>query len=128
MNIETYDQNPIVLFDIDGTITEARKLVSKKMIETLRELSYVTEIGFVTGSGLEYVKEQLWPLLNSKEIRINCHILPCNGTEYYIPDPDNLGSFLTIYQASMENHIGFEDFQKLMKILIKLQAELAGGD
>tara|TARA_Y100001937_G_scaffold18642_1_gene25698 strand:- start:46808 stop:47635 length:828 start_codon:yes stop_codon:yes gene_type:complete len=128
MNIETYEQNPIVLFDIDGTITEARKLVSKKMIETLRELSYITEIGFVTGSGLEYVKEQLWPLLNSKEIRINCHILPCNGTEYYIPDPDNLGSFLTIYQASMENHIGFENFQKLMKILIKLQAELVDCD
>jgi phosphomannomutase len=128
MQYETYDRNPIALFDIDGTVTEARKLVTKRMIDTLRELSYITEIGFVTGSNLEYAKEQLWPLLAAAEIRINCHILPCNGTEYYIPDPDNLGTFLTIYEASMENTIGFEKFQKLMKILINLQSEIVDSD
>ena len=116
MQFETYSRNPIVLFDIDGTVTEARRLVTRKMIDVLRQLSYITEIAFVTGSNLEYAKEQLWPLLANEEIRINCHILPCNGTEYYIPDPDKLGSFLTIYEASMENTIGFEKFQKLMKI------------
>ena len=115
MQFETYSRNPIVLFDIDGTVTEARRLVTRKMIDVLRQLSYITEIAFVTGSNLEYAKEQLWPLLANEEIRINCHILPCNGTEYYIPDPDKLGSFLTIYEASMENTIGFEKFQKLMK-------------
>jgi len=125
MQYETYDRNPIVLFDIDGTVTEARKLVTTRMINILRELSYITEIAFVTGSNLEYAKEQLWPLLANEEIRINCHILPCNGTEYYIPDPDNLGSFLTIYQASMENETGQPKFQKLMKILINLQSDLA---
>lgn len=124
MQYETYDRNPIALFDIDGTVTEARKLVTTKMIKVLRELSYITEIAFVTGSNLEYAKEQLWPLLANEEIRINCHILPCNGTEYYIPDPDNLGSFLTIYQASMESEIGQHKFQKLMKILINLQSAL----
>jgi phosphomannomutase len=128
MQFERYTQNPIVLFDIDGTVTEARRTVTKKMINILRELSYITEIAFVTGSSLEYAKEQLWPLLANEEIRINCHILPCNGTEYYIPDPDSLGSFLTIYEASMENTIGFEKFQKLMKILINLQAELVNSD
>jgi|TARA_R110002124_G_scaffold125837_5_gene285136 phosphomannomutase len=128
MQFETYSRNPIVLFDIDGTVTEARRLVTRKMIDVLRQLSYITEIAFVTGSNLEYAKEQLWPLLANEEIRINCHILPCNGTEYYIPDPDKLGSFLTIYEASMENTIGFEKFQKLMKILINLQAKLVNGD
>ncbi len=128
MQYETYSQNPIALFDIDGTVTEARRLVTTKMINALRELSYITEIAFVTGSNLEYAKEQLWPLLANEEIRINCHILPCNGTEYYIPDPDNLGSFLTIYQGSMENEIGTENFRKLMKVLITLQSELANRD
>ena len=128
MQFETYSRNPIVLFDIDGTVTEARRLVTRKMIDVLRQLSYITEIAFVTGSNLEYAKEQLWPLLANEEIRINCHILPCNGTEYYIPDPDKLGSFLTIYEASMENTIGFEKFQKLMKILINLQAKLVNGE
>ena len=118
MQYEIYDQNPIALFDIDGTVTEARRLVTKKMINTLRELSYITEIAFVTGSNLEYAKEQLWPLLANEEIRINCHILPCNGTEYYIPDPDNIGSFLTIYQASMENEIGIENFQIPINFLL----------
>jgi len=121
-------QSPIVLFDVDGTITEARRLITTKMIAVLRELSYDVEIGFLTGSDLEYVKEQLWPLLADEEIRLNCHILPCNGTEYYIPNPDRLGSYLTIHQTSMENKLGFENFQKIMKILMQLQAEIAGAD
>ena len=52
-------KNSLVLFDVDGTLTESRQMISKDMIEALRELSHTTEIGLLTGSGLEYIKEQL---------------------------------------------------------------------
>ena len=73
--------NTLVLFDVDGTLTEARKPITMPVIIALRELCRYAEIGFLTGSGMEYVKEQLWPAFNDSVIKNNCHILPLNGTE-----------------------------------------------
>ena len=61
-------KNSICLFDVDGTLTEARRRIDKSMINSLRELSFNTEIGLLTGSGLDYIKEQLWPLLADQEL------------------------------------------------------------
>ena len=63
--------NNLVLFDVDGTLTDAREPISVKMLKALRELCKHTEIGFLTGSGLEYIKEQLWPALNDPIIKKN---------------------------------------------------------
>ena len=95
-------KNSICLFDVDGTLTESRRRIDKQMLDVLRELSFTTEIGLLTGSGLEYIKEQLWPLLADKELSLNCHVLPCNGTEYYIPNPESPGNFIEIHRNSME--------------------------
>ena len=54
----------LVLFDVDGTLTESRRPIKTKMLKALRALARHAEIGFLTGSGLEYIKEQLWPALN----------------------------------------------------------------
>ena len=97
-------KNSICLFDVDGTLTESRRRIDKQMLDVLRELSFTTEIGLLTGSGLEYIKEQLWPLLADKELSLNCHVLPCNGTEYYIPNPESPGNFIEIHRNSLESH------------------------
>ena len=67
-------KNSICLFDVDGTLTEPRQRINKQMIDSLRELSFNTEIGLLTGSGLDYIKEQLWPLLADQEVKPQ---LPC---------------------------------------------------
>jgi phosphomannomutase len=121
-------KNSLVLFDVDGTLTEPRQMISKDMISSLRELSHITEIGLLTGSGLEYIKEQLWPLLADREVSINCHVLPCNGTEYYIPNPDSPGNFIEIFKTNMEGKIGFEKFQLVMKTIMLQQARIAAAD
>ena len=59
----------LVLFDVDGTLTESREHLKTKMLKALRELCRHAEIGFLTGSGLEYIKEQLWPALADPIIR-----------------------------------------------------------
>ena len=101
-------KNSLVLFDVDGTLTEARKRIDKSVINSLRELSFNTEIGLLTGSGLDYIKEQLWPLLADQELSLNCHVLPCNGIEYYIPNPVpvKLHYFLNLDLIS-SSHSGF---------------------
>jgi len=49
----------IVLFDVDGTLTEPRKKVSQDMLYFLEELSEYIDIGIVGGSDLTKIKEQL---------------------------------------------------------------------
>ena len=63
-------KNSLVLFDVDGTLTEARQRINKRMLQSLKELSFNTEIGLLTGSGLDYIKEQLWPLLADPDDKI----------------------------------------------------------
>jgi phosphomannomutase len=118
-------KNTLVLFDIDGTLTDARRPIDKHMMIVLRELARYAEIGFITGSGLEYVKEQLWSVLNDPIIKRNCHIFPCNGTEYVIPQGgDDEMIFHRIKKASMIDSIGSEHFKNLMRTICKLQAEM----
>ena len=118
-------KNTVVLFDIDGTLTESRRPINKEMLIILRELARHAEIGFITGSSLEYVKEQLWSVLNDPVIKRNCHIFPCNGTEYVIPQGgDEELIFHRISKASMIDSLGSERFTELMGIICILQAEI----
>lgn len=114
----------LVLFDVDGTLTESREHLKTKMLKALRELCRHAEIGFLTGSGLEYIKEQLWPALNDPIIKHNCHLLPCNGTEYLITEGDEEIIFNPISKAFMEDEIGAGMMQDLMKLLCELQAQI----
>lgn len=117
--------NTLVLFDVDGTLTEARQPITMPVIVALRRLCKFAEIGFVSGSGMEYIKEQLWSALNDPIIRNNSHILPCNGTEYTIPvDSKNVLDFQRVYAASMQQKLGEIEFRKVMKIICKLQAQI----
>tara|TARA_Y100000034_G_scaffold53996_1_gene66203 strand:- start:2984 stop:3784 length:801 start_codon:yes stop_codon:yes gene_type:complete len=116
--------NTLVLFDVDGTLTDARQPITMPVIVALRELCRSAEIGFLTGSGMDYIKEQLWPAFNDLIIRENCHILPCNGTEYAVPIGVETLGFQSLYKASMSEYMGEKKFYRLMKILCTLQAKM----
>jgi phosphomannomutase len=49
----------ICLFDVDGTLTPARKTISPEMMDTLKRLRQHCVIGFVGGSDLSKQIEQL---------------------------------------------------------------------
>jgi len=116
--------NTLVLFDVDGTLTEARQSIDKNVLLALRELARYAEIAFVTGSDMEYIKEQLWPVLNDSIVRSNCHLLPCNGTKYFIPHAEENLLFHEIHNVSMERHIGEDIFNKILNKLCTLQGEI----
>ncbi|KAK7550671.1 eukaryotic phosphomannomutase [Phyllosticta citricarpa] len=52
-------KNAVVLFDVDGTLTPARRSVSPEMLQLLSELRHKVAIGFVGGSDLAKQQEQL---------------------------------------------------------------------
>ena len=74
-----------ILFDMDGTITEPREIISPDMINAIECLSKKAKIGIVTGSSIEYINEQLQPGLNQwdKDVLTRLVFYPCNGTKKY---------------------------------------------
>ena len=48
----------IVLFDMDGTLTPARKEMPQEILDALLVLLQYADIGIVSGSPFEYIKDQ----------------------------------------------------------------------
>ena len=59
----------IVLYDMDGTLTPPRESLEESLIPILESLSEVAEIGIVTGSDFDYLKQQVGLLLEHPKIR-----------------------------------------------------------
>lgn len=113
----------IVLFDMDGTLTEPRKAFVPFLSSPLWNLARVADVGIVTGSDYDYVKEQLSHLIDDHSIRYCLHILPCNGTKWYAPPMDNESYHSLVHSVSMEEEIGKKNYRKLLALLTRLQAE-----
>tara|TARA_R110000782_G_scaffold202677_2_gene291175 strand:- start:452 stop:1240 length:789 start_codon:yes stop_codon:yes gene_type:complete len=118
----------IVLFDMDGTLTESRqKFDSTILSSSLKELSQYADIGIVTGSDFDYLKEQLNPLLDSS-IRYCLHLLPCNGTKYYAPPKLPTQDFELTKEVSMQQQLGKVAWRRLMEILVVNQMKASELD
>ena len=115
----------IVLFDLDGTLTPPRQSFDISLLPVLRELGNKADIGIVSGSDFDYIKEQLSYLMKKTELRYKLHILPCNGTKYYKPPSTPTEDFCLIYESDMKKFLGEEHFFLLMKILSSMQSHIA---
>tara|TARA_Y100000034_G_C6854201_1_gene387895 strand:- start:9 stop:785 length:777 start_codon:yes stop_codon:yes gene_type:complete len=111
----------IILFDVDGTLTPPREIIEDFMIDKLIELQkFNFDIGLVTGSDLNYLKEQCQPLFESTEFfSQRVHYLPCNGTKYY--KLNQYSVFQKIYSLSMREHINKELYEELIWFLMDCQ-------
>ena len=117
----------IVLFDMDGTLTEPRQVFNNKSLE--HSLYLLTnrgvEIGIVTGSGIRYLNQQMSVFLDRSTCRYKTHLLPCNGTQYLKPPVFSTESHKLIYQNSMENKLGNKNYRDLIKEIIGSQYEMS---
>lgn len=113
----------IVLFDMDGTLTEPRKAFVPFLSSPLWNLAKVADVGIVTGSDYDYVKEQLSRLIDDHSIRYCLHILPCNGTKWFAPPKDNNSEHTLVHSVSMEEEIGKKNYRTLLASLVGLQNE-----
>ena len=116
----------VVLFDMDGTLTEPRqKFDSCKLDSALYFLTNKgIHLGIVTGSGLRYLNQQLGPWLDRSTSRYKTHLLPCNGTQYLAPPKFTQEKHKLIYSSSMAEHLGSDKYRKLVKEIIDLQMEV----
>ena len=114
----------IVLFDMDGTLTPARKRISNDVVSCLKNLSKIAKIGIVSGSGFNYIVEQcsdLWSEVGSVYPE-DITLFPCNGTKMYTWkkmrwDLD--------FEARIQDEIGEDKFRKFISILLDLQCKFS---
>ena len=119
----------IILFDMDGTLTEARQEIEHPMTSQIMAiLETGTEVGIVTGSPEQYVNSQIGSLIElviDEGYTQQFHILPCNGTEYISYDPD--GQLSEAKPENMESKLTEKVFSELMAALSHLQAEASAS-
>jgi len=121
-----YKDKKIVLFDMDGTLTEPRKEFDRDLIESLRNISLFADIGIVSGSDYDYIYQQMEFLIEQTEMKYRTHILPCNGTKYYKPPSHNDDKHKLVYETNMKEEIGDSLFTQLMVGIMEQQA--SGND
>ena len=115
----------IVLFDMDGTLTPPREPLEESLVPVLEQLSDVAEIGIVTGSDYDYLKQQVGALLGHSKIRKKLHLLPCNGTKHYYPPSNNYEKHKLVSERNMIDQLGRHHFQQLMLLLIEQQSNFS---
>ena len=114
----------IVLFDMDGTLTLPRKNIGKDMVNTIINLLNYSEVGIVTGSGLDYLKEQCAALWEDKRFISpdqnfwDIVLLPCNGTQVLNWAGDD---WSMTYEKCMRDEIGDEQMDRLFQGILHLQ-------
>jgi len=108
--------NKLVLFDVDGTLTPARQGASPMMLELLSELRKKVAIGFVGGSDLPKISEQLAIDGNPVVDRFD-YAFAENGLTAY-----KLGKQLP--SQSFIKHIGEDKYKPLVNFILRYIADL----
>jgi len=109
----------LFLFDMDGTLTPARKSMKHDMLGQLKKLyDSEWEIGIVSGSDMDYITQQCNILFDLSPINAGeIHFLPCNGTKYY-------KNRKKIWEFSMVEKLGESIMKHIMKTLIDYQYQI----
>jgi phosphomannomutase len=118
----------VVLFDMDGTLTEPRKPFASLLSSFMKQLVQVADIGIVTGSDFPLLQEQMESVLNDNAIRYSLHILPCNGTQYLRPPEFPSDYHIPTETNSMQEKMGRVAWRRLMEIIINQQLRAAELD
>ena len=107
----------IFLFDLDGTLCKSRKKVQKNIIKTLSKANESVEIGILTGSDLDFLKEQCEELFLSLPHKNKVYAMACNGTKSFIVGMPTYSNLIG-YGVEERDEICFAFFPELEKYYI----------
>ena len=110
----------VFLFDMDGTLTPARKKIEPPVVKALQKLTKIGKVGVVTGSDYDYVQEQMGFALKSLD-RSRVEILPCNGTKKYALIGEE---YALTSHVDMIDELGRSNFNDLLLVCSQWQNEI----
>lgn len=118
---------PIILFDMDGTLTPARENIAWSTVVKLKDLQKYADIGIVSGSPYSYIEQQMglaWREINSLK-PTDLLIMPCNGTQVYkFITSGAKPSFIQTHTSNMIDFLGKDVYRILISILTDLQNQV----
>lgn len=103
----------LVLFDVDGTLTAARKTIEQPMIEELHRLRKIVSVGTVGGSDLAKQMEQLGP----NTLQEFDYVFSENGLVAY-----KAAQLLAV--QSLSGHLGEAKLKEFINFCLKYLADL----
>lgn len=103
----------VLLFDVDGTLTEPRKAITLSMKDCLQEMRTHFDLGVVSGSDLSKIKEQL----GNNLITNFDFVFAENGLDTYI-------SGKQISSESIENYLGKDTINSFTKYCLNYISKL----
>tara|TARA_B100000131_G_C18082379_1_gene598734 strand:+ start:317 stop:1147 length:831 start_codon:yes stop_codon:yes gene_type:complete len=113
-----------LLFDMDGTLTPARKTIDVCMVALLQDLCTVGHlVCVVSGSPLQYIEQQL--LIDKIQWPKNLVLMPCNGTQVCMQN-ESSNAYDEIYKVTMSDHLAassslLEPHRALVHNILELQ-------
>merc|ERR1711939_616717 len=121
MSVTPFEQRPLgktlVLFDVDGTLSPARRTASLEMLALLKKLREKVVIGTVGGSDLPKITEQLAASGQDNILGDFDFVFAENGLTAY-----KLGNVLET--QSFINYMGEDRYKKLVKFVLHYIADL----
>lgn len=113
-----------LLFDMDGTLTDARQPISLEMLDTLRSIPPTIKKYLVTGSDMSKIESQIPTniILDLFE-----RVYACNGTRVYncnLDMDDEHGALEPelIHKVSLTDHYSEGDINHITNVLLRLAA------
>ena len=112
------------MFDMDGTLTPARKSISGEVHQALCDLSNQGHtVCIVSGSPYKYIQEQL--KMSELKYPETLVIMPCNGTQVYTLDKLS-GEYELTYKLTMKDHLSehsslSQPYRELITNVLELQ-------
>uniref|UniRef100_A0A674PLY2 Phosphomannomutase n=1 Tax=Takifugu rubripes TaxID=31033 RepID=A0A674PLY2_TAKRU len=113
MDGSSLDPSTLCLFDVDGTLTAPRQVVTPDMAQFLQKLRTRVQVGVVGGSDLKKIKEQL----GEDVIQNYNYVFAENGLVAY-----KNGQLLGV--QSIQNHMGEELLQSFINFCLNYMANI----
>ena len=109
----------IILFDVDGTLTDPRKLVKENMLEAIKKLKNINnlDIAIVGGSNLDKQKEQL----GDHNLKLFDYVFSENGLVSLINNNGNLSNF---HSNNFQEYLGKQNYENLINYCLEILREL----
>ena len=113
-----------LLFDMDGTLTDPRQLITGDVVEVLKSMPNSIKMHLVTGSDMEKVEQQIPTDLL---LQIFDRVYACNGTRVYKCNIDTDDENLPyepelIHKVNLLDHYSEADINHICNVLLRTAA------
>ncbi len=115
-------KNSALLFDMDGTLTDARQLITDDVVKALRSIPPSVKKYLVTGSDMSKIEEQI---PNDLLLSLFERVYSCNGTKVWncnldMDDETQPIQPELVHKVTLLDHYSEADMTHIVNVLLKI--------